>query len=74
MLNWIKRHKFWTGIAVLFAVGFAVERLLKVEIVYTAIYWSAGAAIATWLLFNAKKVFGRLHTHPPRRDDRAKEV
>ena len=58
-MNWIKRHKFWVGIIIALAIGFAVEQLAGAEAVYFAIYSGVGVAIATWFLFNVKKIFSR---------------
>ena len=70
-MNWIKRHKFWTGIVIALAVGFAIERLTGAEVVYTVIYWAVGVAIATWLLFKLDwtKLFGR-----PKHEGETKEA
>ena len=58
-MNWIKRRKFWVGIIVALAIGFTVEQLTGAEAIYTAIYLGVGVAIATWFLFNVKKIFSR---------------
>lgn len=74
-MNWIKRHKFWAGILVLLATGFAVERLTGVEAAYIAIYLIAGTAIATWLIFKVGgKLFNRDEERPPQQTNKVKEA
>ena len=59
MINWIKRHKFWTGITVALVLDIA----LSAAGVYTNIALLCGVATFIWFLFNMKKISWWLWVH-----------